>query len=114
MSKRTEYILLEDILQSCQLIIQYTEGIDYDIFESNTMLRQAVERNIEIIGEACNKLPDGFLAKHNSVEWHKAIGMRNRLIHGYFEIDILMLWNTATIVIPDFKKQIEYIFQNEV
>lgn len=77
------------------------------------MLKDAVERNIEIIGEACNRLPADFLTKHHETEWHKAIGMRNRLIHGYFSVDLPLLWTTATTIIPGFKEQIHKLIEND-
>lgn len=109
MSERPIEILLQDIIEACNHIEQFTAGMNQEVFEKNTMARQAVERNIEIIGEACGKLSDDFIAKHSDIEWNKAISMRNRLIHGYFAVDVPLLWNTAILVIPSFKKQIENI-----
>lgn len=109
MSERPIEILLQDIIEACNHIEQFTADMNLEVFEKNTMVKQAVERNIEIIGEACGKLPDDFIAKYPGVEWYKAISMRNRLIHVYFAVDVPLLWNTAIIVIPLFKKQIENI-----
>jgi uncharacterized protein with HEPN domain len=107
MSDRAIILLLQDINEACEHIEQYVRNIDYEYFISNTMVKDAVERNIEIIGEACNMLPVSFQKSYSYVQWHKPIGMRNRLIHGYFAVDTPMLWNTATVIIPEFKSQIE-------
>jgi len=113
MSERPITILLQDINEACDNIEQFTVNMSYEAFEKHTMVKQAVERNIEIIGEACGKLPEDFKDRHRNVDWHKATGMRNRLIHGYFAVDLPMLWNTATHVIPEFNKQIQQILQDE-
>lgn len=111
MSDRPVTLLLQDIHDACSRIEQYVSGVSYEEFIQNTMMKDAVERNIEIIGEACNKLPSDYLAKHPETEWHKAIGMRNRLIHGYFSVDLPMLWTTATSIVPAFKEQIEKLVE---
>ena len=111
MSDRPILLLLKDIDDACSRIEQYVTGISYDDFIQNTMMKDAVERNIEIIGEACNKLSADFLTKHSEAEWHKAIGMRNRLIHGYFSVDLPLLWTTATTIVPGFKQQIEKLIE---
>jgi uncharacterized protein with HEPN domain len=114
MSDRPISLLLEDVIESCDRIEQYVMDINYDDFISNTLIKDAVERNIEIIGEACNKLPINFQTSHPEVDWQKPIGMRNRLIHGYFAVDVPMLWNTIVTIIPIFKQQIKkLIIENE-
>ena len=106
MSHRPNNILLLDIIEACEKIETYTTGLTSKDFQESSMIKDAVERNIEIIGEACNKLSHDFKNEYSFVEWHKPIGMRNRLIHGYFSSDTILLWNTCTKIIPDFKKQI--------
>jgi len=71
MSDRPIKLLLQDIYDACARIEQYVAGISYDDFIQNTMIIDAVERNMEIIGEACNKLPSDFLANHAETDWHK-------------------------------------------
>ncbi|MBP7257866.1 MAG: DUF86 domain-containing protein [Chitinophagales bacterium] len=111
MSDRPVKIILQDILESISKIEKYTVGLSFQEFSSTDLIIDAVERNIEIIGEACNQIPDAFILKHNEVEWHKPISMRNRLIHGYFSVDIILLWNTITVILPDFKIQIISLIQ---
>jgi uncharacterized protein with HEPN domain len=107
MSDRPVILLIEDILESCLKIEKYISGLEYSDFDSDSMVRDAVERNIEIIGEACNKIPDEFMEQNTGIDWHKPIAMRNRLIHGYFATDPVLLWNTTTVIIPKFKNQIQ-------
>jgi len=107
MSERPVKILLEDVLDSIRKIETYLNTTDFENFKKNEMMSDAVIRNIEVIGEAINKLPETFLNSHHEVEWHKAISMRNRLIHAYFEIDYNILWNTCKSILPLLKIQIE-------
>lgn len=111
MSERPEKIILEDILDAANTALSFIEKVEYEQFVSDRMRRDAVVRNIEIMGEAVNQLPDYFLNQHNEVEWHKAIGMRNRLIHGYFDVDYRIVWNAAKNILPLFKSQIENLLQ---
>ena len=106
MSDRPTILLLYDILDAIDKICSYTEGMDFQNFKENGLVRDAVERNIGIIGEAANKVSNDFKNENPNVEWHKPIAMRNRLIHGYFSIDIPMLWNTIKVILPPFRMQI--------
>jgi uncharacterized protein with HEPN domain len=105
MSERPTYLLILDILDALDNISLYTANVDFNNFSNNSMIRDAVIRNIEIIGEASNKVPEEF-RKNTDIEWHKPIAMRNRLIHGYIAVDIPMLWNTITLILPLFKDSI--------
>ena len=64
-------------------------------------------RRLEIIGEAVRNLPEEFRLEHKDVEWNKAMGIRNILIHHYFGIDLEIVWDTLKESIPQLKKQIE-------
>ena len=112
MSERPVHIIINDILEAVNAVLSYTDNIDITQFRDDRMRRDAVARNIEIIGEAINQLPDSFLEKHLSVEWYKPVGMRNRLIHGYFDIDYEIVWQTAKMILPEFKIQIEQIINS--
>lgn len=94
-------------------IIRYTAKLDFANFSTNELVKDAVARNIEIIGEACNKLPNSYYLKYPEMQWSKIIGMRNRLIHGYFDVDIPMLWNTINQIIPTFSDQIKQLILKE-
>lgn len=106
MSERPVLLLLQDIAEACSRIEEYTGNKNLEDFQQESIIRDAVERNIEIIGEACNKLPYDFIQAHPEMEWHKPISMRNRLIHGYFAVDIPLLWNTAIEIVPAFHQNI--------
>ena len=87
-------------------LLHISEAIDYvqdflknkskDDFLSDTMLRFAVERQLEIIGEAANHLSDDLKENFNEIEWRKIVSFRNFLVHEYFGIDIELVWDIAT------------------
>jgi uncharacterized protein with HEPN domain len=84
MSKRDPKLLLEDILDAIRKIHQFTQGLDFNGFIEDEKTHDAVIRNFEVIGEAVNQLPHQLLSKHPDVQWHKIVGVRNRVIHEYF------------------------------
>ncbi|GAC1309367.1 MAG: DUF86 domain-containing protein [Mucilaginibacter sp.] len=93
MSNRQPKLLLEDILESAEKIITYTESLTYDEFIADSKTIDAVVRNFEIIGEAANRLPDELKDNNTEVDWHKLRGLRNRIVHGYFGINYKIIWS---------------------
>ncbi|MCR1795701.1 DUF86 domain-containing protein [Leptospira sp. id769339] len=85
---------LQDIIESINEIEKFTSGINSKaIFVSNIEKKRAVERDIEIIGEAVKKLPDSLRNFHPEIEWKKIAGIRDILAHGYFSIDDDIIWD---------------------
>ena len=110
---RKDYKLyLIDIKTSCLQILKYTKNTTRDQFIKNHMLVDAVERNIEIIGEAGNKIPQTIRELFPEVSWKFVIGIRNKLIHDYFDIDVNVIWDTVLTDIPALKKQIGKVLKN--
>ena len=110
MSKRTAELLIEDILESCNRIINYTEGISYEIFASDSKTIDAVIRNFEIIGEATNRLPDEYKDAHPEIDWLRIRGFRNRIVHDYFGIDYSIVWQIKETYLPLLIKGLQQIF----
>lgn len=99
--------LLEDVLDAARFIVDSCRNKELAHYQSDRMLRQAVERNFEIIGEALNRLkaddPDVFdEIEHGFV----IIGFRNVLAHGYDVIDDARVWKTITSDVPDLVQQV--------
>jgi len=106
MSKRSTLLLLQDIQESIQNIIDYTNGLSFQDFLSDSKTKDAVVRNFEIIGEASNKLPKNFLTKNNHIDWAGIIGFRNILVHDYFGIDYEILWKIKSDNLPELNLKI--------
>ena len=100
MSKRTPELLVEDILYSCNKIIDYTKDISFESFTSDTKTIDAVIRNFEIIGEAANRLPDEYKDAHPEIDWFRIRGFRNRIVHDYMGIDYSIVWQIKDKYLP--------------
>ena len=109
MSKRSPGLLLQDIHDSIVKINRYVAGYDWNQFSSNEMAVDAVVRNLEIIGEAAVRLPLEFRQKNNHIEWVKIVGLRNRVIHEYFGVDLEIIWQIVQSDLPEFKKELEQL-----
>ncbi len=105
MSRDPEY--LTDIVSSARLILTYVEGVRREQFIRDTRLQDSVIRRIEIIGEAVRRLSSEFREQHPNVPWRAMMGMRNRMIHGYDDIDMDVVWDTAQDSIPRLLSMIE-------
>jgi uncharacterized protein with HEPN domain len=92
MSKRQPNLLFEDIIDSSNKILQYTKGMSFEEFTSDSKTIDAVIRNFEIIGEAANRLPEEFKHGYSNIGWHKIRGFRNRIVHDYMGIDYSIVW----------------------
>jgi uncharacterized protein with HEPN domain len=109
MSNRPIDLLLSDILESIDRVPQYIEGLSFDAFANDQKSIDAVVRNLEIIGEAANRLPDEFKEKHPEVQWHKVVGLRNRIIHDYFGIDLKIIWQIIQTDLPPLRQTLSKI-----
>jgi uncharacterized protein with HEPN domain len=107
MSKREAKLLLLDISEACDKIFRFTENMSYEEFTSDDKTSDAVIRNLEVIGEAANHLPDSFISSHPEIGWSKAIAVRNRIIHEYFGVDYSILWNIIKNYLPGFYQSIK-------
>lgn len=106
-------IQLTDILESINKIEIYTQGIDFDSFCNNTMMFDAVIRNLEIMGEAARSTPDEMKIKYPAIPWKQMIGVRNILIHEYFGIDNTIIWQIIKTNLPEIKPIILNALQEE-
>lgn len=79
MSKRSEKLLIEDIIESIERVFDYTKDLNYTEFISDNKTVDAVVRNFEVIGEAANNLPKDFLTEYPKIDWSGLIGFRNKL-----------------------------------
>lgn len=107
--KRNINLFFEDILEAIGSIKEYTQSMDYAEFLKDKRTRDAVVRNLEIIGEAAKNIPDEIKEKYPEVNWKATTGMRDKLTHEYFGVSNLIVWETITNDIPIFETQIKKI-----
>ena len=77
------------------------------------MLQFAVVKNLEIIGEACYMLTNELREQHPEIQWRNIITMRHILVHGYYNTDLMIVWDTAQSL-NSFKEKIKTIYDNEI
>lgn len=111
MKKKEPIFFLKDIYNSLEKIFKYTENISYDEFLKSDIMKDAVERNFEIIGEAVKNLSEDFRNQYPQIPFKQVAGMRDKLIHDYFGIDYEILWKTIKDKLPQFKTEIENLIK---
>jgi uncharacterized protein with HEPN domain len=97
---------IHHIIDASAQITEYLDSVKEGEFKNNEMLQDAVIRNLEIIGEACSKLEDTFKKDRPNIPWKEIVGMRNRLAHEYWDIDLEVIWQTVTKDVPRLQKQL--------
>jgi len=107
MSKRDSSILLEDILDCINKIEEYTKDLSFEEFEENHLVIDAVVRNIEIIGEASKNVPIEIRNKLPDIPWQKLRGIRNRIVHDYFDVDRTIIWHIVSNELSILKKSLQ-------
>lgn len=112
MSERTVGLYIDDIRRAIDNIQTYTKELSYESFSQDAKTIDAVVRNIEIIGEAIQQLPEELHIQYPSVPWKQIVGARNKVIHEYFGVDEKIVWKTVQEDIPVLKQQILTIVQD--
>jgi uncharacterized protein with HEPN domain/predicted nucleotidyltransferase len=103
---RTAAALL-DMVEALESIQDFVAGRTYDDYATDRMLRRAIERELEILGEAANRVPKVFQSAHNEIDWGQIIGLRNVIIHRYDEIEDERMWNIITEQAPQLLAQVK-------
>lgn len=91
---------LKHILEAIGKIERYTENVDFESFEQNEMLQDAIFKNLEVIGEAAYRISPDTQKTYPNVEWRKIAGLRHRLVHDYYQVDLTIVWNTKSKSLP--------------
>ena len=106
---------LDHMQQAATDACSFVEGWIKDDFLKDKRTQQAVIMSLIIIGEAATKVMDGyteFTRTHTQVPWRNMRGMRNRIAHGYFDINLDVVWDTVQIALPELLKQLSTVRQD--
>ena len=106
MTKRELDDFLQDILEGIGAIERFIAGVSFEEFAQNEEKIFAVEKAIEIIGEAVKNIPDSLRIQYPEIPWKSIAGMRDKLVHEYWGADVNILWRTVQQRLPDLKAQI--------
>lgn len=105
-------LYLKDILAAMDSIAAFVEGMDLAAFRVDDKTASAVVRKFEIIGEAAKGVPEAVRQRYPGVPWREMAGMRDRLVHAYFDVDHNLVWWTIQERLPRVKLQIEQILRD--
>lgn len=104
---------IRHIAEERSYIISVSNDLSIDVFLSDETLKRAIVRSLEIIGEATERVPTDFREKYSSIQWKSMAGMRDRLIHDYFGINYLIVWDVVINKIPELNDQIKEALNQE-
>ncbi len=114
MKSQRDYLLyLDDMTKAIRSIQEFLAGVEFSSFISNQMMRDAVVRNIEIIGEAARKIPLSVQDQYPEIPWKQMYIMRNIIAHEYFGIDYDVVWKIARDYLPKNLADLEKVIETE-
>ena len=104
-------LYLQDIVVAVDRIAFYVEDVSRGEFEADQMRIDAVIRNLQIIGEAVKNIPDFIRKRAPSIPWQEIAGLRNRVTHVYFDVNIDIIWDVVQSELPTLKIQFQEIIK---
>jgi len=107
--QKDDVVPLRHALDAAKKVVSFLEGRRREDLEEDEMLGFAVVRLLEIIGEAAKLVSPEFREKHPEIPWSAMVGMRNRLIHGYFDVNYDIFRDTATSDLPPVIDDLEHL-----
>jgi uncharacterized protein with HEPN domain len=111
--KRSTSLLVYDIYQSIEKIEKFTRDISFDQLMADERTKDAILRNLQVIGEASKNLPESLVADHPEVDWSGLAGVRDIVTHRYFRVDWHLLWTSIHDELPVLKKQIRALKEEQ-
>lgn len=104
-----DIVRVKHMIDAAEEILYFTSGKNRHDLYINRMLSLSIVHLLEIIGEAANKVSPEFQRKYDKIPWKSIVGMRNRLIHGYYDINLDIVWKTVVADIPPLLEELKKI-----
>lgn len=102
-------IISKKLLGYAEKILNYCKGFTYDDFISDTKLVEACVFNLSQMGELCKSVDDNYAAQHSQIPWNEMYGLRNRIVHDYEGVNMLLVWQIISEDLPELRRQLEEI-----
>ena len=112
MNKRELGDYIQGILEALGEVEDFTTGMQFEDFVKDKKTINAVVRSLEVIGEATKKIPDSLREKYSKIPWKRMAGMRDKLIHEYFGIDLEIVWEVIDNELPPIKPLIQKVLED--
>ncbi len=104
-------IIVEKILKYISKVLDYTKDTDYDTFIKNSILVEACVFNLSQIGELANKIDKEFEENTSSIPWRVLYGLRNKIVHDYEGVNLVLIWDIVKEDLPELYVQLEELYQ---
>jgi len=104
---------VRDILENVEKAQSFVEGMDGDDFLRDEKTIFAVIRALEVVGEAAKKIPDDIREKYQDIPWREMAGMRDKLIHDYFGVNLKLIWKTVQEDLPPLEPKLSQVIKEE-
>jgi uncharacterized protein with HEPN domain len=114
MPPRDWEIRIRDILKAVEKIIEHTASLDFKAFSSDEWTVDAVLRNLTIIGEAANRIPEEIRKQYSELPWDEMRDIRNIIVHEYFGVDLSIVWTTITQDLPPLNPKLKSMLEKEL
>ena len=109
LSDNADLVRVKHMRDAAEEALRFIENLSRTDLEKNRMLTLALLKELELIGEAASKLSPKFRIKHSEIPWDLIVATRNRLIHGYFDVDLEIVWTTVSADLPQLVRQLKSI-----
>ena len=106
-------LYLEDILDASGKIENYVKDVSLEQFSQDEMRIDAVLRNLEVIGEATKNLPPELREEYADIDWRKIAGLRDVLIHAYFSVNLMIIWDIVQNKVPELHQYVSVILKRD-
>jgi uncharacterized protein with HEPN domain len=114
MTRRNPRFAFEDMLDYAREAYELVQGKTLDDLRQDRVLELALLRLLEVVGEAATRVPDELQLRYDGIPWRQVVGLRNRLIHGYDAVDLVVVWDVLVNSLPSLIAEPERVLINDV